>query len=419
MALLQDERSPRRDTETGTGTDTDAEVAVAERLVDRSGMRLAERGGWTLAWFGVLAGAVSLWHFWWHDPAVAALSPLLALVALAGLGSCWIVGSPRHPLFQWLSLAAVVAGAVLSQILVIATRVSYSTDSAAFGELSTRALLHGVDPYRASMAGVTRLVDVPDRYWTYTIDGGHVVHTSYPAASFLLDVPAIALGLGHHAVDGTDLFAWIVTGVLVFALLPASLRWLGALMTATPVLVTMGTDATFLPLLVLAVWRWDRYGRGPDGGVAAWLGPVALGLACAVKQVPWFCVPFLALGVGIEAHRAGRRVLPVVGRYLGVVGAVFLAVNLPFVLWDPGAWTSGTLLPLVQPLVADGQGLVTLATHGLTGGVDLAELALAGLLAYLTALAAFGVWYSSLKRVWPLLVPLTFFFATRSLSSYL
>ena len=52
-----------------------------------------------------------------------------------------------------------------------------------------------------------------------------------------------------------------------------------------------GTDAMFVPLAMLAVWRWDRYGRGREAGIARWLGPIALGLACSIKQTVWFCVP--------------------------------------------------------------------------------------------------------------------------------
>jgi len=81
--------------------------------------------------------------------------------------------------------------------------------------------------------------------------------------------------------------------------------------------------------------------------------------------------------------------------------------------------TRGTLTPLVDPLVADGQGLVTLATHGITGGVNLTMLSIAGALALVTSVVAFAVWYPTLKRVWPLLLPVVFFFATRSLSTYL
>ena len=68
-----------------------------------------------------------------------------------------------------------------------------------------------------------------------------------------------------------------------------------------------GTDALFLPFLVVAVWRWDRFGTGKGAGIAPWIGPVALGVACAVKQTPWFCLPLLLLGLGLEARRRGDR----------------------------------------------------------------------------------------------------------------
>jgi uncharacterized membrane protein len=106
-------------------------------------------------------------------------------------------------------------------------------------------------------------------------------------------------------------------------------------------------------------------------------------------------------------------------RYLLTVVVVFAAVNLPFLAWHPGAWWHGTLIPLAGGLVADGQGLVTLATHGLTGGVNLNLLSVAGALAILATLAAFVAWYAQLKRIWPLLVVAPFFFSPRSLSSYL
>jgi len=94
-------------------------------------------------------------------------------------------------------------------------------------------------------------------------------------------------------------------------------------------------------------------------------------------------------------------------------------VNLPFIVWQPAAWLHGTLLPFFGGLVAGGQGLVTLATHGLSGGLSLTMLSVAALLAYITVMAAWVVWYPALKRVWLLLMPVVFFFAPRSLSSYL
>jgi len=170
-----------------------------------------------------------------------------------------------------------------------------------------------------------------------------------------------------------------------------------------------GTDAIFLPFVILAVWRWDRYGKAKGAGVARWVGPIALGLACSIKQTPWFLVPFLVIGIYIETRRDRRNPIPVLGRYLGIVVAVFAAVNLPFAIWSPSAWWHGTLTPLTQPLVADGQGLVALALHGLTGGADLKLLMYSSTLALLAVLAVYITWYRQVKRIWLLLLPVSFF----------
>ncbi len=383
---------------------------------------LAERGAWSLVWLAVVTGGVNLWGFWWWSPPVIALAPLMIAGGLLGLASCWLVGSPRSRLFQRVTLGAVIMTALFPQSIEISTRSFYSTDAAAFDQVAARALLHGADPYVASMSGVAHLLSVPSRYWTYAVDGGHVTRFSYPAGSFLLSLPATALGV-HMAVDWTDLAAWLVTIVLSFVLFPASLRWLAALLGLTPFFLgsftSGGTDAMFLPFLVIAVWRWDRYGRSSEPGLARWIGPIALGAACAIKQTPWFAVPMLVIGIFLEARRRGSAPIGLCLRYLLTVLAVFAVVNLPFLVWHPGAWWHGTLLPLTGGLVADGQGLVTLATHGLTGGVNLNMLSLAGVLALIGAVAAFVAWYPQLKRIWSLLLTIPFFFSPRSLSSYL
>ena len=391
---------------------------------DEADSATVERCAWTLVWLGVLTGGINLWGFWWSSPVTVVLAALIVLAGLAGTTACWLTRSPRASWLQRIAFGAVLVSVTAPQVVVIHTRRFYSTDSAAFDDVAARALRHGHDPYTVSMSAAAHLLPVPDRFWTYTISGGHVAHASYPAGSFLVDMPALLLGVHHQVVDWMDLGAWLITGVLLFAMLPDSLRWVAGLVTLTPIFVgmfsTSGTDATLLPFLVLAVWRWDRFGLGRQAGLANWAGPVALGAACAFKQLPWFCVPFLACGVFIEGRRRARRRAPtLVARYLASAAAVFVAVNLPFIVWDPGSWLHGTLTPLVDPLVADGQGLVTLATHGVTGGVDLTLLTLAGGLAYVTTVAAFGIWYPVLKRVWPLMLPVAFFFSARSLASYL
>ncbi len=384
---------------------------------------LAERCVWSVVWLGVISSGFQFWGSWsaWSFAGVAA--PALVLGGIVGLAWAWLADSPRSPLMQLSALVAVVGSTLANQGIGIHTRRFYSTDSAAFNQVGAKLLLHGIDPYAVTLGSAAKLLKDPEQYWTYLVRGGHVDHVSYPAGSILIQVPALALGFHHEVVDWLDLFAWIVTCALIFALLPASIRWLSALLLLAPafsgVFASGGTDAAFLPFLVLAVWRWDRFGLGRSAGVARWMGPVALGLACSIKQAPWFCIPFLAIGLAVEANVSGRRPVRVVGRYLAVVGGIFAVVNLPFVIWQPAAWARGTFLPFASPLVADGQGLVTLALHGIAHGVSLPLLTLAGALVLVALMATMVIWYPQMKRIWMFCIPLAFFVATRSLSTYL
>ena len=384
---------------------------------------LVQRGGWTLVWFAVLTAGLGFWSAWTSWPGAAVLAPLLVVTGVAGMAATWLVADPRTRALPWAGLAAAVLGIGIPQAVAIHVRRYYTTDSAAFNQLATRALLHGKDPYETSMASAASLLNPPSHYWTYLSDGAHITQVSYPAGSFLLEAPAMALGFHHELADWTDLVAWLATGILLFVLLPVGLRWLAALVLMAPAFVGTfsagGTDALFLPFLVVAVWRWDRFGAGRGAGAARWIGPVALGLACSVKQTPWFCVPLLVLGLGLEARRRGEPVWRVPGRYLLVVFGVFAACNLPFVIWGPRAWADGILIPFTKPLVADGQGLVTLAIHGLSGGVVLPLLSVAAALAYVALLAAFVVWYPAMKVVWLFVLPIVLLLPGRSFSSYL
>ena len=382
-----------------------------------------QKCGWTLVWFGILSSGLGMWSAWSSWPGAAVIAPLLILGGFVGMAAVWLGANPVSRVMQWVGLATALLAVGAPQAVGIHVRQYYTTDSAAFNQVAARILLQGKNPYASSMASASSLLNPPSHFWTYTVDGGHVTQVSYPAASFLLQVPAMVLGFHHEIADWMDLGAWLVTGVLLFVLVPASLRWLSVLVLLASVFVGMfsngGTDALYLPFLVVAVWRWDRFGTGRAAGVAGWIGPLSLGLACAIKQSPWFCIPFLVVGLGLEARRRGQGPWRIPARYLAIVVAVFAACNLPFVIWGPRAWVHGTFLPFTEPLVADGQGLVTLALHGLTGGVVLTPLSVAGALAYVALMAAFVLWYARMKAVWLLLLPAVLFVPGRSLASYL
>jgi uncharacterized membrane protein len=413
------------------GADTAATVLTIERdghpeARARTGderLVFFERCAWSMVWLGVLIGACDLWGSWTSWPAVDLLAPALVAVALGGFVVCWSTASPRSLWYQSVALISGLVAAGTPHFISIHTHSYYDTDAAALDHVAAAALAHGHDPYTSPLSSAALLLKTPASYWTYTVTGGHILNVSYPAGSFLVYSLAYVLGFHHGVVDWVDVFAWVASVVLLFVLLPRSLRWLAALAGLSGFFMGLftggGTDAVFLPFAMLAVWRWDRYGSGKEAGLARWMGPIALGLACSVKQTPWFCIPFLVVGIYIETRRSGRNPLAVVARYLAIVVAVFAVVNLPFIAWGASAWWHGVLTPIAQPLVPDGQGLVSLALHGLTGGVDLGLLADAGALALLATLVAFVAWYDQLKRIWVLILPMAFFFSTRSFSSYL
>ncbi len=397
--------------------DQDTETTSAAALV------LVQRCAWTLVWLAVLSTALSYWGEWSSGPVIAALSPVLVLASLTGVTAVWIVRRPLSSRMQAAGLLVALSAAAASQATSIHQRRFYTTDSAAFNQVATRILVDGRNPYTTTMAAAARLLRPAYQYWTYQLDGGHALGVSYPAGSFLLQAPFEALGLHHMVTDWVDLGAWLVTAVLVFWMLPAFLRWLAPLLLLTAVFAGAfgngGTDGLFLPFLVVAVWRWDRYPGRAVAWLPAWVGPVSLGMACSIKQTPWFCVPFLVIGVACESRRAGGRPLATAVRYAGLVVGTFVVVNLPFIVWSPVAWLKGTLLPMAAPLIPDGQGLIAIAVHGLTGGVVLAWMSVASVLALVAMLGAFALWEPRLKRAWLFLVPLVLFLPDRSLSSYL
>ena len=377
-----------------------------------------------MVWLAVLVeglGAHGGWSTW---PGDAAIAPLIVLVALIGAATLWIVEDPEATWLQRGSFLVASATVLYTEGISIRGRSYYSTDSAAFNQIAAKQLLGGHNPYASSMAHqASELLHGVSSYWTYTLGGGHVAAYSYPAGSFLLQVPLRLLGVHRLSTDWIDLIAAIAAAGLLFFMLPRWLRWLAPALLFTSTFIgsfaSGGTDALVLPFLLLAVYRWDRFALGRAAGWQRFVAPISLGLACAIKQTPWFCVPFLLIGIGIEARAWNRSALKVTGTYAALVGGTFLALNLPFIIWNASAWLHGTLLPLTRPLIPDGQGLVVLAVHGIVRGVHLPELTAAGALAELSLLLAYVLWYRRLKRVWLFLVPLVLFVPGRSLSEYL
>jgi len=324
---------------------------------------------------------------------------------------------------EHISFGASVVTVLLANGPILATNTYFSTDAAAFSQRATQLLVSGINPYSQKFTAAHLLLNHASDYWTYTLSGSYVNQVSYPAGSFLLQAPLQLLGIHHLATDWLDLFAWICAATFFYKISPWYAKWLAPLLLLASAFTFMytfgGTDALFIPFLMLAAYRWDDFVLHQGARWTRWLGPVSLGIACSIKQTPWFCVPFFIVGIWIEASHHDLAPLKTTVRYASFVAGTFFAINLPFIIWSPSAWLHGALLPMIQPLVPDGQGLVSIATHGLVHVVHPMDLQIAGLLALVSLLLAFVYWYPVAKRIWLFALPLVLFIPSRSLSSYL
>lgn len=230
-------------------------------------------------------------------------------------------------------------------------------------------------------------------------------HVSYPALSFLPLVPLVWLGLPNMAPF--FMLCYLGLAALLIVASPPELRlWVGLLALGdAPFLnaAAIGDLDVLYMLLIFMAWLWR------ERPVAS---TVALGLAIAAKQLAWFYLPFYAILVWREyGWRAAVK-------RLAGAGAIFAAINGPFIVANPRAWLSGVLAPQVDPMFPAGNGLVRLS---LSGALPLFPASVYTALEALAILACVA-WYWRYGKDQPeigfALATVPLFFAWRSLTTY-
>ena len=331
---------------------------------------------------------------------------VMALVSIA-----WITDVPRQRSWDW---------------------TPYHNDAIALNECAARLVLRGVDPYaslnifdcyaelgigadrttplrRGEFANVTVYPtdDQLDATWALRAPARESVEfvsrPSYPALSFLLITPFVALGWDTNRLYVLCLIAAMA---LVVLRTPTSLRpfMLTALLGAASLAaftVTGSADLLYvLPLVAAWLWRERRWSA------------LAYGVAAATKQLAWFFAPFYLIAV-VTTHgwREGLR-------RAAIAAGVFAATNLPFILWHPADWFTGITTPLSEPMFARGAGIIFLGTNG---GLPLLPasvyLALEAACAIVCLVVAWRTRRTS-PELGVVLALIPLFFAWRSLFSY-
>ena len=320
----------------------------------------------------------------------------------------------------WLLPASILFVLIVAFYIKIQINLTvYGTDNIAFSHVAAERLLDGENPYTIKDATLIQQTaerfGVPTTFITSTTDGKPLDNLmSWPAGSVLVFVPALWLGV-------TDL-RWVVVAlqIAVLAMLwlraPAALRPLAVIVLAVdPYLLLYFTGGGVLdyiwvlPVLASAITLYQ--------GKFNW-SAACYGLAAGIKQQPWLLAPFLAIWVW-QMHR--ERTVAARARAVGEFGAIalagFLALNLPFMVWDFPAWLHGVLLPFNEQLVPFGSGISLLTQTGIAdlpkGFYSAATFGVWGLL-----LLAYALHFRTLKHALWLAPAVIMWFSYRSLQNY-
>jgi hypothetical protein len=336
----------------------------------------------------------------------------MVVSVMALVGASWLFAAPREHSGDW---------------------TPYHNDAIALNECAAQLLPEGRDPYAEldvftcyARLGIGADRTTPLRRGLFARDGFYPSDDeldtvwairshesgqnaefeskpSYPALSFVLIAPWVALGW-----DTNVLYVLCLVAAMGLVLLraQAGLRpfvLTGLLGAASLAAFTVSGSADLLYALPLvAAWLWRE---------RRWSG-VVFGVACATKQIAWFFAAFYVIAV---ATRQGWRVA-----LLKAVeaAAVFAIANLPFVVADPRAWIAGVSAPIADPMFPRGAGFVFLAlNHVVPIWPPLAYTALE-LGTFAVCLAAAWRARRTSPELGAVLALLPLFFAYRSLFSY-
>lgn len=370
--------------------------------------------------------AFDTWSTIVGDPSIGAVS--IALTAGLLVMVCLIAMARDEERLSRLDVWLLVLGGLVLLAWMAAklhAQSGYSTDEASFEQGAANLLLHGHDPYGRNLTSSLYEFGTPARFWTYTMNGGAGNAYGYPSLPVLLVAPFVALTGNGQAVPMAGIVALLASVATVFFALPRPWRPAALIACAGfPALAAFAlsglTAVLMLPAMLAVAFRWTSVGiEGRLGRGGRWRA-IALGAALATNQLAWFIAPFVVCGLFIlRSPQLGRRAAAgLLARYVGIAVGVFVSLNAPFLLADPGSWLNAIVSVATQHALPYGQGLVGLSVFLGMGGGRIDAFAWTGTLTYLALLAVYLRHPRTLARCCFVLPVLALFVSGRSLSEY-
>jgi uncharacterized membrane protein len=334
----------------------------------------------------------------------------LLVIALSLFPSSIVLRFRDLPLLP-LMLVTVTSLYVVS---TISYRGAYRTDVLAYSHYAAMLFANqGANPYTQSMAKALDIFAVQPSDLTPLISGSYLTTFQYPALHFLVFVPFVWLGL-HDMRWVLGLFEVAVV-LTLYVKGPRKLRpmLLLPLFAGSDLMINFTaasvSDALWVLPLLFAAFYLDR--------------PVHsgffYGLACAIKQTPWFLAPFLLIYlIRSGEDKSLRERLLRAARFAGTTVAVFLAIDLPFMLVDPIVWFRNVLTPMAENLVIHSQGLSSLTEVGVlpVGRVFYTVIFAA---VFVVLIVDYYVYFDKLRYVFWIFPGIVLWFSYRALTNYI
>jgi hypothetical protein len=228
----------------------------------------------------------------------------------------------------------------------------------------------------------------------------------YPAGCFVLLAPFIWMGITDIRLIYL-LFVVLALGYVVWQAPRNLALWLLAAAAVSLELwnsIASGeTGSLCFPFLLLG-WVLPRKNL--------WLSALFMGLAVATKQIAWFFVPFYLILIfqtmGIKKSLSA----------ITIVFSIFLSINIPFIIDDPGLWLTSLMAPITDNMFPLGIGIVSLISSGI---LDIRSPLIFSILEIGVAVMVIFWYFRNCRRyphAGPVLAVLPLFFAWRSLWPY-
>ena len=228
----------------------------------------------------------------------------------------------------------------------------------------------------------------------------------YPAGTFLLITPFIAAGVRDIRV----VYTIFIIAALIYTIwrIPSKRRiiFIGVALISLELWNTLACGETGILIFPLLLIAWITLGKNN------WVSGIFMGLAVATKQTAWFFFPFYLILLWRTSGWKDRAI------WVGLIAAVFIAMNGYFIAKAPGVWLNSIMAPMTEPMFPLGVGAISLITSGL---VDF-RMAMPFAITEVAVLIGAMIWYwfkcKKYPDIGPVLAIIPMFFAWRSLWTY-